>query len=232
VRRYPAVLLLLLTAGCASAAPDPVVSQPKAEGAQPATPRPAAAPVSTTTKPAPAAGPAPSAAAPVASKDAPPVAKTPAPVAKTPAPVAKTPVPVAKAPAPVAKTPAPPATASKGAAPPVAASRVAAPPVTAPLALDLDALKARLKATKAIGVFTKIALKNQVDDLMKQFRGHYEGKAKPTMTELRSSYDLLMMKVLSLVQDDDKTLASAIFSSREAIWGLLSDPKKFAALET
>jgi hypothetical protein len=137
----------------------------------------------------------------------------------------------------VAKTPASAATASKGAAPPVAAPRVAtpsvaAPSVAAPLTLDLDALKERLKATKAIGVFTKIALKNQVDDLMKQFRGHYQGKAKPTMTELRGSYDLLMMKVLSLVQDDDKTLASAIFSSREAIWGLLSDPNKFAAIET
>ena len=125
-----------------------------------------------------------------------------------------------------------PATGSTRAAPPVAAPPVVAPSVAAPLTLDLDALKERLKATKAIGVFTKIALKNQVDDLMKQFRGYYQGKAKPTMAELRRSYDLLMMKVLSLVQDADQTLASAIVSSREAIWGLLSDPKKFAALQT
>jgi hypothetical protein len=40
-----------------------------------------------------------------------------------------------------------------------------------------------------------------------------------------------MMKVLSLLQDSDQRLASAIVSSREAIWGLLSDPKKFAALQ-
>ena len=51
------------------------------------------------------------------------------------------------------------------------------------------------------------------------------------MTELRRSYDLLMMKVLSLLQDEDQKLASAIVSSREAIWGLLADPKKFATLE-
>jgi hypothetical protein len=98
--------------------------------------------------------------------------------------------------------------------------------------LDLDALKARLRATKAIGVFTKLALKNKVDDLMKQFRGHYDGNAKPTMAELRQSYDLLMMKVLSLLQDSDRTLASAIVSSREAIWGLLADQKKFDALQS
>ena len=97
--------------------------------------------------------------------------------------------------------------------------------------LDLAALKEQLKATKAIGVFTKLSLKNQVDDLLDQFRDYYQGKAKVTMPELRRSYDLLMMKVLSLLQDSDQRLASAIVSSREAIWGLLSDPKKFAALQ-
>ena len=108
--------------------------------------------------------------------------------------------------------------------------------VTAPAApaatptLDLKALEAQLRATKAIGVFTKISLKNQVDDLMKKFRDHYGGKAGRTMSDLRRSYDLLIMKVLSLLQDDDQLLASAIVSSREAIWGLLSDEIKFANL--
>ena len=41
-----------------------------------------------------------------------------------------------------------------------------------------------------------VSLKNKVDHLMKQFRGYYEGKANPNMTELRRSYDLLMMKVI------------------------------------
>ena len=94
----------------------------------------------------------------------------------------------------------------------------------------MNALEAQLRATKAIGVFTKISLKNQVDDLMKEFREHYGGKATRTMSELRRSYDLLIMKVLSLLQDHDQMLASAIVSSREAIWGLLSDQTKFAKL--
>jgi len=95
----------------------------------------------------------------------------------------------------------------------------------------LAALKEQLKATKAIGVFTKLSLKNQVDDLQDRFDEFYQGTAKLTMRDLRRSYDLLMMKVLSLLQDEDHKLASAIVSSREAIWGLLSDPKKFAALQ-
>jgi hypothetical protein len=111
------------------------------------------------------------------------------------------------------------------AAPPVAKTPAVAP------ALDLNTLEAQLKETKAIGVFTKITLKNQVDDLLDKFRAYYQGKAKLTMTDLRRSFDLLMMKVLSLLQDEDQRLASAIVSSREAIWGLLADPKKFATLQ-
>lgn len=91
-------------------------------------------------------------------------------------------------------------------------------------------MTARLRATKGIGLFTKIALKNQVDDLMDRFRDHYSGKAKATMADLRRSYDMLLMKVLSLLQDADQMLASAIVTSREAIWALLADPKKFADL--
>ena len=113
------------------------------------------------------------------------------------------------------------------ATPPVAAAPTAP---AAPLTLDLNALEAQLRATKAIGLFTKMSLKNKVDDLMQQFREHYEGKTRRTMAELRQSYDLLIMKVLSLLQDDDQPLASAIVSSREAIWGLLSDQNKFANL--
>ena len=114
--------------------------------------------------------------------------------------------------------------------PPSTATPPAAPKPAPPL-LDLKTLEQQLKDTKAIGFFTKITLKNQVDDLLDQFRKYYRGKAKLTMADLRRSYDLLMMKVLSLLQDDDQKLASAIVSSREAIWALLADPTTFATLE-
>jgi hypothetical protein len=97
--------------------------------------------------------------------------------------------------------------------------------------LDLKALTQQLRDTKAIGIFTKIALKNQVDDLLDGFRKHYKGNAKLAMTDLRRSFDLLMMKVLSLLQDEDQMLASAIVSSREAIWRVLADPTTFASLD-
>jgi hypothetical protein len=139
------------------------------------------------------------------------------------------PPPVATKPAaPGAGAPAPIVRAPKPAARPIATAAV---PAAAPT-LDLKSLEERLKNTKAIGLFTKISLKNKVDDLLDQVREYHTGKAKQTVTELRRSYDLLMMKVLSLLQNDDRNLATTIVASREAIWGLLADPKTFAALQS
>jgi hypothetical protein len=128
--------------------------------------------------------------------------------------------PAAKALAATKSTVAPPAT--KSAAPTVAKSAGAT--------LDLASLTQRLKDTNAIGVLTKITLKNEVDDLLDQFRAFYQGKLKTTLAELRRPYDSLVLKVLTLLQDDDPALASAIVASREAIWGILADPKKFATV--
>ena len=87
-----------------------------------------------------------------------------------------------------------------------------------------------MKQTRAIGVFTKLSLKNQVDDLLSQFRAFHGKKSATPLTDLRERYDLLLLKVLSLLQDNDPDLATAISGSREAIWGVLADPEKFAKL--
>jgi hypothetical protein len=93
-------------------------------------------------------------------------------------------------------------------------------------------LERRLRETKAIGVFTKLSLKNQVDDLLKAFRTLYQGPNKRPPPELRQRYDGLLLKVLSLLQDSDPPLAADIASSREAIWNILSDPEQFAKMDT
>jgi hypothetical protein len=97
----------------------------------------------------------------------------------------------------------------------------------APAPLDLGSLEERLRDTHAIGVFTKLSLKNQVDDLLGQFRAFYAGHDGLTLADLRGSYELLLMKVVTLLQDADPGLAGAVASSREAIWAILSDRTKF-----
>ncbi len=93
--------------------------------------------------------------------------------------------------------------------------------------LDLELLETRLRETKAIGLFTKLALKNQVDDLLDRFRDYYQGHSSVSLSQLRQPYEMLMMKVLALLQDDDPPLAHDILESREAIWNILSNREKF-----
>jgi hypothetical protein len=142
----------------------------------------------------------------------------------TGSPTGKTAPVVAKAPA---KFPAGPASAAQPSKKDTISPEIAKPK---PPPLDLASLEQRLKDTKAIGVLTKITLRNQVDDLLRQFRAFYQGKLKTDLANLRRSYDLLVLKVLSLLQDSDQALATAIVASREAIWGILSDPAKFATI--
>jgi hypothetical protein len=98
-------------------------------------------------------------------------------------------------------------------------------PAAAPL--DLKTLGVRLRETSAIGVLTKLSLKNQVDDLLDKFRAYHRRQGTATLADLRRNYDMLVFKVLSLLQDSDPALARDIVKSRAAIWDILADPYKF-----
>ncbi|MDZ4254196.1 MAG: hypothetical protein U1A72_16640 [Sulfuritalea sp.] len=109
-------------------------------------------------------------------------------------------------------------------------------PTVAPVArkleppLDVAALKTRLRETHAIGTFAKLALSNQMDDLVQEFRSLHLGGQSTSVTRLRQRYDLLVLKVLALIQDGDPPLARTIAGSREAIWSILADPKQFKSV--
>jgi hypothetical protein len=117
-------------------------------------------------------------------------------------------------------------------APGVPAFVATAPPApsTPKPQLDFKAMEQRLRNTSAIGVFTKLSIKNQVDDLLKAFRGYHAGRTPPTLDDLHQRYDGLLLKVVSLVQDDDPNLASSISASRSAIWERLSNRESFQAI--
>ena len=196
--------------------------------------RPSAAQAATA--PATATAPAPSPdTPPAAPAAAPPVnapASSPAPAAAAPAPSKAGSAVAARSSRPPPKT-SPTETTSAAAAaihplsPPAAAAR-APTAAGAPPALDLTALEQRLRDTHAIGLFTKLSLKNQVDDLLAQFKDFHSRGSRVSLTELRQKFELLLVKVVTLLQDNDPSLATAVSSSREALWGVLSDPKKFA----
>jgi len=224
--------VLFLLAGCCASVrhaqpPEPPPAAPQAAPTAVAEPPAAAetqAAPATVVAPEPHATPVP----PVSAR--PPAAVAPPRQAQVQLPAAKAagspaeprpaaPAAAVKAPAAVAALPAPTAPAPRAVAP------VAPKPAAAPL--DLKSLETRLRATRAIGVFTKVSLKNQVDDLLVKFRAYHKRQAATSLAELRQSYNMLLLKVLSLLQDSDPSLARDIVASREAIWGILSDPRKF-----
>ena len=217
--RTVGVLMMTLMTGCASPHHQAPLSPDLIDAAagSPAVIAPGVAPSNRAAEPAdPGRSTDPGTSAPALLRAVPAVAPaTAALMSKAPSTVALPSVP-----------PLPPlqARSAAKAAVPVPAPARPAPP------LDLKSLEARLKATSGIGVFTKLALKNQVDDLLAQFRAHYSGQQKATLAELRQAYDRLLLKVLALLQDADPPLARAIASSRESIWDILSNPAKFAAV--
>lgn len=228
--RIVGLTFFLLTAGCAGLEREPLQTdaiQNEAASdeprAKPPTPTVAAEPEAQPLAASVVAEPAPRPATPPAVAE--PVVRPAAPSTARPADqsVAKINAPLAKPPEKAAVPPVPPEQAPKKETPTPAGAKQER-------ALDIAALEKRLRETKAIGVFTKLALKNQVDDLLNQFRAFYQGRAKATLAELRQSYDRLLLKVLTLLQDADQALAKEIVASRDAIWGILADPVKFSSL--
>lgn len=195
------VVILAFATGCGTAPAPPEAKAPVAPA------------------PGPVAAPARSAAA--TSAPLPPLASAAA-KAPPPAPPAK----ASAAPAPAVKASTPAAPAAKAASPSASSAGAAAGPA-APGALDLKSLEKRLKDTNAIGLMTKLSLKNQLDDLVAKFRAFHDGRRPPTLTELRPGFELMLMKVLSLVQDQDSALANDINAARGAMWEVLSDREKF-----
>jgi hypothetical protein len=221
-----ALLIACCLVACTHVNPSPPQEAPKAAVVVPQ----AAAKVTDTTPPLgdlqipPATAPTDVHTAPAGQATAAPTGAASAPPSTPSAPNSAVPG-TAKAPranAPV-KMPPPERTAP----PADHASSASAPAKPSTAALDLASLEQRLRDTHAIGVFTKLSLKNQVDDLLDEFRAFHNGQTKTSLAQLRQRYDLLLLKVLTILQDSDPPLASAISASREAIWGILTDREKF-----
>lgn len=98
------------------------------------------------------------------------------------------------------------------------------------LAIDLATLESRLVNTDAIGFFTKLELKSQLDDLTQKFRNFHKANSTVKLPALREEFDLLLLKLLTLLQDEDPTLHQEVAAARPRIWQTFSDPALFAKL--
>lgn len=225
-----ALLACALTAGCAGLNPGqhaadgpslPVVAAPPVE---------ATAAASVPAQPAPLPGPADAVAEPAPAAKAEPNAESKAePQAHDTKPAERR----AKAGAamqPRAKVETKSAPAVAVVPEPIKAALPAAAETRAEPTLNVAELTSGLRETHAIGALTKLALKNQMDDLLRQFRTTHQSGQKPQAAGLRQPFDALVGKVLSLLKPGDPVLARKIENSREGIWNILADPEKFKSV--
>ena len=95
---------------------------------------------------------------------------------------------------------------------------------------DLDTLVDRVSHSKDLGFLTKISLKQDVDRLLESIRKYHAGTGESSLEHARERYDVMVHKLIVLLQDKDKELAKSIDDGREKLWAILSDEKKFAGI--
>jgi hypothetical protein len=96
--------------------------------------------------------------------------------------------------------------------------------------LDLDDLENRLRETEAIGLFSKLWLKGEVEGLIDEFRAFHEGESSEGLETLRQRYAGLLDETLALLESGDPELRQAISQSRAKLWAALTNPAEFATL--
>lgn len=90
--------------------------------------------------------------------------------------------------------------------------------------IELEMLEARVRDTSAVGPFTKIKLKQEINKLLNKAKAFHNGSSRLTLDQLKEQYDLLYMKVVSLIQDKDTELHHQLCNSWDPIWEYLKDP--------
>jgi hypothetical protein len=93
--------------------------------------------------------------------------------------------------------------------------------------IDLDDLVKRISDSKAIGVLTKLSLKHEIDAFKADLKALHDGATKSTLAQLHQRYDLLVHKLIGLLQAKDPGLAREVAQARNFLWAKLADPKEF-----
>ena len=96
--------------------------------------------------------------------------------------------------------------------------------------MDFDELGRRLADTNAVGLFTKLSLKKNVNRLEADLRAYHDGEGSVDLKRLRQRYNVMVQEIVLMVQRKDPALARDVSAARGPLWGQLSDKQKFVNL--
>lgn len=113
-----------------------------------------------------------------------------------------------------------------------AAARSSCPESAEDVLLDLEQLENGIRKTKAVGMMTKLKLKGEINDLLDEVETYHGGSSPFALEQVREHFDLLYMKVVSLIQDKDPDLHLQLCASWDLMWDSLQDPLQFKALSS
>jgi hypothetical protein len=100
------------------------------------------------------------------------------------------------------------------------------PPVEEEI-VDLQLLGDMLADSKAIGIFTKLGLKRDIEKVLSRLNKFHDGKSKFSLEQLQEQYDLLLMKIAIHLQDKDLALHKHLCNAWLVIWEDLRDFDRF-----
>jgi hypothetical protein len=98
--------------------------------------------------------------------------------------------------------------------------------------VDLIMLTTALRNTKAVGPMTKIRLKNNMNRVLNRLEQWHDNKSKFTLDQLEEQYHLLLMKIATLIHDDDLMLHQQLCNAWARIWLDLKDPDRFRLIRS
>jgi hypothetical protein len=91
--------------------------------------------------------------------------------------------------------------------------------------IDFESLEKQVRETKAMGAIAKIKLSNDINKLLAELKAFHAGKSSLTLEQQREQYDLLYMKIVTLVQEKDPELYNQLCNAWDPIWAELQDEK-------
>jgi len=98
--------------------------------------------------------------------------------------------------------------------------------------VDLRMLTGGLRETKAIGRMTKIRLGNDINKMLRRLERLHNNNSKFTLDQLEEQYHLLLMKIATLIHDDDLVLHQQLCNAWARIWFDLKDPDSFRQMRS
>ena len=100
------------------------------------------------------------------------------------------------------------------------------PPVEEEI-VDLQILGDMLAETRAVGIFTKLSLKKDIEKVLLRLKKFHNGKSKFSLEQLEEQYNLLLMKIAIHLQEDDLALHTHLCNAWLVIWEDLRDYDRF-----